>query len=67
MIMDDKSHLKLMEDIYSLLRDAEKYEFHDTKSPYKKPKPLLRNRLLIIAKNAMEGVYDNQEEYDCQE
>ncbi len=53
-------HMALLEDIRKLLSEAESMEFHDfCNRKYATPKVELRNQLLKIADQVVEGRYDN--------
>ena len=56
----NKGHEKLMQDLTELLSEAYNYEFHDFKNrKYATPKVELNSKLNILAKNVIEGKYDN--------
>lgn len=57
---DDKGHEDLIHDLKDLMIEAAFYEFHDFKNnTYGAPKVTLRNKLLKLAENVVEGRYDN--------
>lgn len=61
MITDDRGHRKLVTDLRNLLDDAEKYQFHDFKNTdYPAPKMTLADRLRVIRRDTLSGVYDNK-------
>lgn len=56
----NEGHLKLLNDLSMLIYDAYHYEFHDFKNnKYATPKVILREKMLQIAENIIEGKYDN--------
>jgi hypothetical protein len=58
--MEDKGHKKLVKDLRKLLDEAEKYEFHDFKNTsYPAPKMTLADRLRVMRRDTLNGVYDN--------
>ena len=61
MSKNDIGHLKLLDDITSLLKDASDYQYHDFKnSLYAAPKLALVQKLDWLLKNTKEGKYDNK-------
>jgi hypothetical protein len=53
-------HNALMEDLANLTKEAYDYEFHDFKNEkYGAPKIVLREKLLELAQNVVDGKYDN--------
>ena len=57
---EDKGHQKLVADLQGLLTEAEKFNFHDFKSTeYSCPKMVLANKLRVIRRDVIAGVYDN--------
>lgn len=53
-------HNKLMTDLADVVKDAHEYQYHDYKNKkYPAPKVALRNRLLQLAENVVNGKYDN--------
>lgn len=56
----DPGHLNLLHDTHKLFKKAENYEFHDFKNAeYATPKMQLRDQLLQMAENVIDGRYDN--------
>jgi len=50
----------LMQDLSELLQEAKNYQFDDFRNDkYAAPKVELRNQLLKLAQNVVEGRYDN--------
>lgn len=50
----------LMQDLAELLEEAKNYEFDDFRNKkYAVPKIELRNKLLTLAQNVVDGRYDN--------
>lgn len=57
---DDPAHLKLIQDLAELLKEAVDYKFHDFhKNSADAPKMYLHQRLLGLDKKMQEGEYDN--------
>ena len=66
MSKNDIGHLKLLDDITSLLKDASDYQYHDFKnSLYAAPKLALVQKLDWLLKNTKEGKYDNKQLQKC--
>lgn len=56
----DVGHLNLLHDTQKLKKEAEDYEFHDFKNGnYATPKNKLREYLLKMAEEVINGRYDN--------
>jgi hypothetical protein len=56
----NEGHNKLMQDLTDVWKDAYDYQYHDFKNKrYPAPKVALRNRLLQLADNVVNGKYDN--------
>lgn len=56
----DKGHLALLTDLRELVSLTQAMEFHDFENTnFATPKIELRNRLLGMAENVVEGKYDN--------
>lgn len=59
---DDKNngYNNLMQDLAELLEEAKNYEFDDFRnSKYAAPKIELRNKLITLSQNVVDGRYDN--------
>ncbi len=57
---NDPGHENLINDLKDLLIESVAYEFHDFKNQnYAAPKIVLRNKLLKMAENVVDGRYDN--------
>jgi len=56
----NEGHNKLMTDLADIVKEAHEYQYHDFKNKkYSTPKVALRNRLLQLADNVVNGKYDN--------
>ena len=57
---NNKGHDNLINDLDGLLKEAISFAFHDFKNEkYDTPKVALRERLLKLAENVVDGKYDN--------
>ena len=57
----DEGHKALIHDLYDLLHTSMHFEFHDFRNTkYATPKVELRNQLLKISNNVIDGKYDNE-------
>jgi len=58
--MEDAPHEKLVTELRSLLKEAENFNFHDFKGKeYPAPKMALSNRVRVLRRDILQGVYDN--------
>ena len=58
--IDNQGHKALLDDILNLLDEAVNLQFHDFgNEKYATPKIELRNQLLALAQNVVDGRYDN--------
>ena len=56
----DIGQWNLVNDIENLLQEATSFQFHDFKNEhYATPKVELRKKLLAMAENVVNGIYDN--------
>lgn len=57
----DKGHARLIQDLEELLQEVKKYHYHDSKSPiFVEPKKFLHYKLMMLASNTLDGMYNNK-------